>query len=74
MGRSPNKDGEWSKKGRAEAIQTGVVYIQRYNYLSVCSVGTWEKSMILILKTNLVAVVHQTQIWIALKKVSEPLI
>jgi len=24
MGRNPNKGGEWSKKGHAEAIQTGV--------------------------------------------------
>jgi len=26
MGRNPNKGGEWSKKGHADAIQAGVVY------------------------------------------------
>jgi len=34
MGRNPNKGDEGSKKGRAEAIQTGVVYFQRYHCLS----------------------------------------
>jgi len=48
MGRDPNK-------GRAEAIQTRVMHFHRYRRLclSVCSVGTWEKSKLLTLKTNL---------------------
>jgi len=35
MNRHPNERGEGSKMDRAEAIQTGVVYFQRYNYLSL---------------------------------------
>jgi len=40
--------------GRAEVIQTGVVYFQRYNCLSlpIFSVGTWEKSSLLTLETT----------------------
>jgi len=46
---------ECQKLGRAEAIQTWVVYFQRYRCLSmsVCSVDTWEASRFLTLKTNL---------------------
>jgi len=35
MGRNPNKSGEGSKMGRAGAIQTEVVYFQRYHCLSL---------------------------------------
>jgi len=79
------------KMGRAEVIQTGVVCFRRYHCLSVCSLGTWEKSRLLTLRTNLATYcqnhscnhyfsicclrrVHETQIWIVLKKVWEPLI
>ena len=43
------------KMGRAEAIHTWVVHFQRYYCLSVsvCSVGTWGKSILLILKMTL---------------------
>jgi len=43
---------------RDQVVQTWVAYFQRCHCLtvSVCSVGTWEKSRLLILKTNLVAV------------------
>jgi len=42
MSRHPNEHGEGSKMGRVEAIQTGVVYFQRYNCLSssIVSKGT----------------------------------
>ena len=45
------------KMGLARAIQTCDVYFQRYHCLSVsaCSVGTWEKSRLLTLQTNLAA-------------------
>jgi len=43
------------KIGRAEAIHTWIAFFQRYLCLSVCSVGTWEQSRLLLLKTNLVA-------------------
>ena len=53
MSRNPNKGREGSKMGRPEAIQTWVVYIQRYHCLSVCRVGASGKSRLLTLKTNL---------------------
>jgi len=79
------------KMGLAEVIQTGAACFQRYHCLSVCSLGTWEKSRLLTLTTNLATYcqthsynnyffiyclrrVHQTQIWIVLKNVWEPLI
>jgi len=44
MGQNPNKGSEWSKTGRAEAIQTGVVYFQHYHCLSVCSVAREKRA------------------------------
>jgi len=46
---------EGSKNGSRRGDLTGVVDFQRYHCLSasVCSVDTWEKSILLTLKTNL---------------------
>jgi len=41
------------KMSRAEVIQTGVVCFHSYYCLSVGSLGTWEKSRLLALRTNL---------------------
>ena len=52
------------KRDRAEAIQTCDVFFQRYHCLSVsaCSVGTWEKSRLLTLKTNLATCCRKSSI------------
>jgi len=71
------------------AIQTGIVKFHRYHCLSACNLGTWQKGIAdikndLIAKNHphnnfflYVAYgsrgVHQTQIWVALKKAWEPL-
>jgi len=46
--------------GRAEAIQAGVEYFQRYHCLSVGSVGTWNKRRFQTLKTNLATYCHKS--------------
>ena len=38
-GLNPSKGSEWSKKGRAETVQTGVVYFQRYYCLFACGLA-----------------------------------
>ena len=54
MGCDQNKGGEGQKNRWRQAVQTWVMYLQRYHCLwCVCNIGTWEKSRLLTLKTNL---------------------